>query len=168
MSKLIHEHLATEPWIQMWSGATRGEWTCGCGKHMTWSDRQDVGQLQWHMLACTMAEEQPTKRAWRAAIKCAVPAFTAGLPNEESVTACWRDKTDGTIHTACGDTDTSWRPPTLRCPCRSSTAVECRPRSMRTSGVLRTRIRALTWKLTMLRMCIVTANGTFAYKATWR
>ena len=116
MSKLIHEHLATEPRIQMWGGTTRGEWTCGCGKNMTWFDRQDVGQLQWHMLACTMAEEQPTRRAWRATIKRAVSAFTAGLPNEESATASWTDKTDGTIHTACGDADTSWRLPTLRCP----------------------------------------------------
>ena len=32
MSKLIHEHFATEPRIQMWGGVTRGEWTCGCGK----------------------------------------------------------------------------------------------------------------------------------------
>jgi hypothetical protein len=35
MSKLIHEHLATEPRILMWGGATRGVWTCGCGKRMT-------------------------------------------------------------------------------------------------------------------------------------
>jgi hypothetical protein len=30
MSKLIHEHLATEPRIQMWGVVTRGEWTCRC------------------------------------------------------------------------------------------------------------------------------------------
>ena len=68
MSKLIHEHLATEPRIQMWGVVTRGEWACGCGKRITWSDRQHVGGLQWHMLECSMAEEQSAGKAWRAAI----------------------------------------------------------------------------------------------------
>ena len=103
MSKQIHEHLATdEPRIQMWGGATRGEWACGCGKTMTWLDRQDVGPLQWHMLECTMAEERSTRKAWRAAIKRAVSAFASDLPIVESATAFWTDKTDGTIHTASG------------------------------------------------------------------
>ena len=115
MSKLIHEHLATEPRIQMWGGATRGEWACGCGKKMTWSDRQDVGPLQWHMLEWTMSEEQSTRKAWRAAIKRAVSAFTTDLPIVESAAACYTDKTDGTIHTACGDVGTSWRPHMWRC-----------------------------------------------------
>ena len=82
---------------------------------MTWSDRQDVGPFQWHMLECTMDEEQSTRKAWRAAIKRTVPAFTTDLPIVESVTACWTDKTDCTIHTVSVDADTSWRPPTLRC-----------------------------------------------------
>ena len=86
-----------------------------CGKRMTRSDRQDVGQLQWHILVCSMAEEQSTEKAWRAAIKHAVSAFTTDLPIVDSATACWTDKTDGTTHTTNGDADTSWRPPTLRC-----------------------------------------------------
>ena len=69
------------------------------------------------MLECTMAEEQSTRKAWRAAIKRTLPSFTKGLPIVESATApCWTDKTDGTIHTASGDdADMSWRPPTLQC-----------------------------------------------------
>ena len=62
-----------------------------------------------------MAEEQSTRKAWQAAIKRTVPAFTTDLPIVESVTACWTGKTDDTIHTASGDAETSWRPPTLRC-----------------------------------------------------
>ena len=49
------------------------------------------------------------------AIKRTVPAFITDLPIVESSTACWTDQTDGTIHTASGDADTSLRPPTLRC-----------------------------------------------------
>ena len=67
------------------------------------------------MLECTMAEEQSTRKAWRAAIKRTVSSFTNDLPIVKSATACWTDKTDGTIHTANGDSETSWRPPTLRC-----------------------------------------------------
>ena len=62
-----------------------------------------------------MAEERSTRKARRAAIKRTVPAFTTDLPIVESATACWSDKADGTVHTASGDADTSWRPPTLRC-----------------------------------------------------
>ena len=68
-----------------------------------------MGPLQWHMLECTMAEEQSTRKAWRAAIKWAVPSFTKDLPMVESATACWTGKTDGTIiHAASRDADTSW------------------------------------------------------------
>ena len=169
MSKLIHEYLATEIRIQMWGGATRGEWTCGYGKTMRWSDRQDAGPLQWHMLECTMADERPTKNAWRAAIKLAVSAFTIDLSIVESATACWTDKTDGTIHMAFGDADTLWRPPSLRC-LDDEGAWE-----FDHSGVSPSFDEDKWWPAetdsgsdveaddAVGRSCIVTVSGTFAY-----
>ena len=62
-----------------------------------------------------MAEQRPTRKAWRAAIKRAVSSFTTDLSIVEGATACWTDKTDGTIHTTSGDAETSWRPPSMRC-----------------------------------------------------
>ena len=119
-----------------------------------------------------MAEEQSTRKAWQAAIKRVVSAFTTDLPIVESATVCWADKTDGTIHTASGDADTSWRPPTLRCVGDEGTWELDR------SGVPPAFDEGRWWPAgtdsgsdseadDAAAWMIVTANGTFAYKTDW-
>ena len=44
----------------MWAGRESGELACGCGHRPRWTSREQAGQLQWHMFACSLPEE--TKR----------------------------------------------------------------------------------------------------------
>ena len=53
------------------------------------------------------------RRRWRATIKRAIAATTAGAIVVEAVLACWTYRTDGTIHTSEADQASGWRPPTL-------------------------------------------------------
>jgi hypothetical protein len=80
---------------------------------LQWSDRDDVGPLQWHFLQCTLAEETSVRKRWRAAIKRTIVAAATDLVVAEKVIACWTHLTDGTIHTSAGDQASDWRPPTL-------------------------------------------------------
>ena len=119
-----------------------------------------------------MAEEESTRKAWRAAIKRTVSVFGTDLPIVQSATARWTDKADGTIHTASGDADTSWRPPTLRCVGDDGTWDFDR------SGVPPAFDEDKWWPAGTEpgsglesddagARIIVTANGTFAYNADW-
>ena len=83
------------------------------GHVLRWSDRDDVGPLQWHFLQCALAEETSVRKWWRAAIKRTIVASTTDLVVAEKVVACWTHLTDGTIRTSAGDQASGWRPPTL-------------------------------------------------------
>ena len=64
ITKIMHEHLPTDARMEMWSGRSTGSWTCACGKTLTWGSRDEVGCLQWHMLACPLAEERKVRKRW--------------------------------------------------------------------------------------------------------
>ena len=113
ISKILNNHLSTESRVNMWGGAQSGTLTCACGHVLQWSDRDDVGPLQWHFLQCTLAEETSVRKRWRAAIKRTIVAAASDLVVAEKVIACWTHLTDGTIHTSAGDQASDWRPPTL-------------------------------------------------------
>ena len=90
-----------------------GTLTCGCGKVLQWSDRDDVGPLQWHFLQCILAAETSVRRRWRAVMKRTIVAAAPDLIVSEKVLACWTHLADGTIRTAACDQASDWRPPTL-------------------------------------------------------
>ena len=113
ISKILNNHLSTESRVSMWGGVQSGTLTCACGHVLQWSDRDDVGPLQWHFLQCTLAEETSVRKRWRAAIKRTIVAAASDLVVAEKVVACWTHLADGTIHTSAGDQASDWRPPTL-------------------------------------------------------
>jgi hypothetical protein len=64
VAKLYHARLATDVWIELWAGRESGELVCGCGHRLKWSNLGTVGQLQWHMFACSHPEELAVRRRW--------------------------------------------------------------------------------------------------------
>ena len=46
ISKLMHEHLATEARQEMWAGQATGSVTCGCGSVLSWAAPDEVSRLQ--------------------------------------------------------------------------------------------------------------------------
>ena len=47
----------TDARIELWAGRESGELVCGCGHRLSWTNREQIGQLQWHMFACPLPEE---------------------------------------------------------------------------------------------------------------
>ena len=54
VTKLIHQRLPTDASIELWAGRESGVIDCGCGHKLEWANRGQVGQLQWHMFACSL------------------------------------------------------------------------------------------------------------------
>ena len=46
VSKLMHEHLATEARQEMWAGQAVGSITCDCGSVLSWAAPGEVSRLQ--------------------------------------------------------------------------------------------------------------------------
>ena len=57
ITKLVHQRLPTDARIGPWAGRESGVVECGCGHKLEWANRDQVGQLQWHMFACSLPEE---------------------------------------------------------------------------------------------------------------
>ena len=54
-AKLIHQRLPTGARIELWAGGESGELVCGCGHKLSWANRDQVGQRQWHICTCLRA-----------------------------------------------------------------------------------------------------------------
>ena len=89
ITKIMHEHLPTDARIEMWSGRDTGSWTCSCGKTLTWGSRDEIGCLQWHMLACPLAEERKVRKRWVSAIRVAVEKYVSDDAVTDAILACW-------------------------------------------------------------------------------
>ena len=112
-SKIMHEHLATDARLSLWSGNENGQVTCACGKVLSWNGRGEVGCLQWHMLACTLTPERVVRRYWYRAIKNALLEATADSITMETVIRCWGVTKQGDIIGAITDEAYDWRPPAI-------------------------------------------------------
>ena len=62
VTKLAHPRLSTDARIGLWAGRESGIVECGCGQKLEWANRDQVGQLQWHMFACALPEETSVRR----------------------------------------------------------------------------------------------------------
>ena len=72
VSKLMHEHLATEARQEMWAGQAAGSVTCGCGSVLSWAAPDEVSRLQWHMLECALPGESAIRTRWHVAVRSAL------------------------------------------------------------------------------------------------
>ena len=72
VSKLMHEHLATEAMREMWAGQAAGLVTCGCGSVLSWAAPEEVSRLQWHMLECGLPGESAIRSRWHMAVRSAL------------------------------------------------------------------------------------------------
>ena len=89
VSKLMHEHLATEARQEMWAGRAKGSVTCGCGCVLSWAAPDEVSRLQWHMLECALPGESATRTRWHVAVRSALPKRTTRRDVVDGIMACW-------------------------------------------------------------------------------
>ena len=112
VSKLMHEHLATEARHEMWAGRAKGSVTCGCGCVLSWTAPDEVSRLQWHMLECGMTGESAIRTRWHAAVRAALAKRIKRRDVVDGAMACWA-MTAGRIHTAADDQSRGWRAPPM-------------------------------------------------------
>ena len=112
VSKLMHEHLATEARQEMWAGQTKGSVTCGCGHVIGWAAPDEVSRPQWHMLECGLPGETAIRTRWRVAVRAALSKRIKRRDVVDGIMACWAT-TAGRIHTAAGDHSRRWCAPPM-------------------------------------------------------
>ena len=107
VSKLMHEHLATEARQEMWAGQSAGSATCGCGCVLSWAAPDEVSRLQWHMLECGLPGESAIRTRLHVAVRSALSKRMNRRDVVGSIMACWAT-TAGWTHTAAGDQSRGW------------------------------------------------------------
>ena len=112
VSKLMHEHLATEARQEMWAGRSAGSVTCGCGYVLSWDKPEEVGRLQWHMLECKLPGDSAIRTRWHAAVRAALNGRIKRRDVVDGIMRCW-ETTDGCIHSAAGDQSRGWCAPRM-------------------------------------------------------
>ena len=112
VSKLMHEHLATEARQEMWAGQAKGSVTCGCGCVLGWNAPDEAGRLQWHMLECGLPGEAAIRTRWHTAVRAAPSKRIKRSDVVDGAMVCWA-MTAGRIHTAAGDESRGWRAPPM-------------------------------------------------------
>ena len=112
VSKLMHEHLATEARQEMRAGRAKGSVTCGCGCVLSWAAPDEVSRLQWHMLECELPGETAIRTRWHAVVRAALAKRIKRRDVVDGAMACWVT-TAGRIHTAAGDQSRGWYVPPM-------------------------------------------------------
>ena len=112
VSKLMHEHLATEARQEMWAGQTKGSVTCGCGRVLGWAAPGEVSRLQWHMPESGLPGETAIRTRWHVAVRAALSKRIKRRDVIDDIMACWAT-TAGRIHTAAGDQSHGWCAPPM-------------------------------------------------------
>ena len=112
VSKLMHEHLATEARQEMWAGRAKGSVTCGCGCVLSWAAPGEMSRLQWHMLECGLPGETAIRTRWHAAVRVALAKRIKRRDVVDGAMACWAT-TAGRIHTAAGNQSRGWCAPPM-------------------------------------------------------
>ena len=112
VSKLMHEHLATEARQEMWAGRTAGSVTCGCGYVLSWAAPDEVSRLQWHVLECGLPGGSAIRTRWHAAVRLTLSKWIKRRDVVDGVISCC-STTAGRIHTAAGDQSRGWVAPPM-------------------------------------------------------
>ena len=87
---------------------------CGCGYRLKWSNRDQVGQLQWHIFACSHPEELTARRRWIRAVRRNLPEHIRDAAIVRMILRCWSHTDDGHIAAAEQDQRQQWRAPLMR------------------------------------------------------
>ena len=115
VTKLIHQRLPTDARIGLWAGRESGEINCGCGNKLGWANRDQVGQLQWHMFACSLPEETNVRRRWLYAVRRGIAAHIKDVAIARIVVRCWtHTNVGGQIEAAEQDQKKRWHAPSMR------------------------------------------------------
>ena len=109
VTKLIHQRLPTEARVELWAGKESGAVGCGCGHKLEWANREQVGQLQWHMFTCTLPEETNVRRRWLQAVRRDVSKYVKDATVARIIVRCWSHTDDGHIAAARLDEKQHWR-----------------------------------------------------------
>jgi hypothetical protein len=112
MSNIMHEYLSTDARLEWWAGRTTGSVQCACGKILCWKSREEIGQLQWHMLA-ELSMEMRVRQNWLRAIADTVDKATNDQIVRDALMATWSTRSDGVIAMAVDDEDNFWRVPSM-------------------------------------------------------
>ena len=112
VSKLMHEHRATEARQEMWAGKAAGSVTCGCGCVLSWAAPDEVSRPQWYMLECALPGESAIRTRWHVAVRSELSKRIKRRDVDDGIMACWAT-TDGWIHTAAGDQSRGWCAPPM-------------------------------------------------------
>ena len=110
-TKLIHQRLPTDARIELWAGRESGVVECGCGHKLEWANRDQVGQLQWHIFACSLPEETSVRRRWLRAVRRDIAAHIKDAAIARIIVRCWTHTSDGHITAAQQDQQQRWRAP---------------------------------------------------------
>ena len=86
----------------------------GCGHKLSWANRDQVGQLQWHMFACSLPEETDVRQRWLRAVRRDVTAHIKDVAIARVIVRCWTHTNDGRIEAAVKDQKQHWRAPSMR------------------------------------------------------
>ena len=101
---------------------------CGCGHKLEWANRDQVGQLQWHMFACTLPEETNVHRRWLQAVRRDIASHVKDAAIARIIVRYWTHTNDGHIAHRCCPAG-----PTVTLA-RSLNAVEKRSLAIRRRG----------------------------------
>ena len=114
VTKLIHQRLLTDARIELWAGRESGVVECGCGRKLECANREQVGQLQWHMFTCTLPEETNVRRRWLQDVRRDVAKYVKDATVARIIVRCWSHTSDGHIAAARLDEQQRWRAPSMR------------------------------------------------------
>ena len=114
VTQLAHQRLPTDARIALWAGRESGMVECGCGHRLEWANRGQVGQLQWHMFACTLPGETSVRRRWLQAVRRDITSNVKDAAIARIIVRCWTHTNDGHIAAAQQDQRQRWRTPSMR------------------------------------------------------
>ena len=113
-SSIYHLRLPTDARIELWAGREPDELVCGCGHSLSWTNREQIGQLQWHMFACSLPEETNVRGRWLKAVRRDIAAHIKDAAITRVIVRCWSYSNDGRIDAAEKDQRQRWRAPSMR------------------------------------------------------
>ena len=83
---MMHGNLPTDARLALWAGKEGGQATCACDETLEWTNRAEIGRLQWNMLQCTLPHETKVRREWNSVMRKALED-NARVVN--AAMACW-------------------------------------------------------------------------------
>ena len=113
VAKLYHSRLPTEARLGLWAGRESGELICGCGHRPSWTSREQIDQLQWHMFSCSLPEETSVRCRWLKATRRDIVAHIRDATIARVIVRCWSHTNDGRLAVAEQDQRQQWRAPSM-------------------------------------------------------